>query len=88
VDVAGVDNDGALTVVGECKWSKYKVGLSVLRDLEQVIAEQKLPVATECQYVLFSKSGFTAELCERSASQDNLQLIDDIFAHESRPAEG
>jgi AAA+ ATPase superfamily predicted ATPase len=62
IDVAAVNPEGELTVVGECKWSDHKLGADTLSELKRKVISHKLPVAENCQYVLFSKAGFTAEL--------------------------
>jgi AAA+ ATPase superfamily predicted ATPase len=79
IDVAGVNGKNELTVVGECKWSRRKVGLSVLRDLKQKVTVNKLPLSGDCRYLLFGKSGFTKELQEMVRRDHRLELVDSIF---------
>jgi len=74
IDVAAVNPEFELTVVGECKWSEHKLGIAVLRDLEQKVAIQNLPVAADCRYALFSKAGFTSELEELANRNKNVIL--------------
>lgn len=74
IDVAGVDEKYQLTVLGECKWSDNKMGISVLRELEGKVRTHKLPLAEGCRYVLFSKSGFTPDLEELAANNKNIVL--------------
>ncbi len=69
IDVAGVTADGRLNVIGECKWSRKKVGISVLKKLDMVVKENNLPITQDCKRMLFSRSGFTDELT-RMAQQD------------------
>ena len=79
IDVAGVDSQEKLVLVGECKWSRHKVGLSVLRALEEKVATNNLPVSATCNYVLFSKSGFTAELEQLAQNERRVVLVRSIF---------
>jgi AAA+ ATPase superfamily predicted ATPase len=74
IDVAAVNAKFELTVVGECKWSENMMGLSVFRELEEKVASQNLPLAGECRYVLFSKSGFTPELEKLADEEKNIVL--------------
>jgi AAA+ ATPase superfamily predicted ATPase len=74
IDVASVDANFHLSVVGECKWSENKMGISVLRELEGKIVSHKLPLAEDCRYVLFSKSGFASDLEELAMEQKNIVL--------------
>lgn len=73
IDVAAVNPGGELTVVGECKWSDHKLGSDILCELKRKVISHKLPVAETCQYVLFSKAGFTAEL--ESLAVDHERII-------------
>ena len=79
IDAAGINRHNQLSVVGECKWSNLKVGISVLNDLEKTIADYNLPVADTLQYVLFSKSGFTKELMHKAATRSDVHLITNLF---------
>ena len=79
IDVAGVDANFRLNVAGECKWSHKKVGLSVCKELQGKVKDNKLPLASNCRYLLFSRAGFTEEL-ERAAENDaDLFLISSLF---------
>ena len=79
IDVAGVNADLQLNVVGEAKWSHKKIGLSVYRELQSKIAANKLPLAANCQYLLFSKSGFTQDLKAMAKKESHLLLISSLF---------
>jgi AAA+ ATPase superfamily predicted ATPase len=74
IDVAAVNQECELTVVGECKWSKHKIGMDTLRKLQEKVIVQKLPMAEGCRYVLFGKSGFTKELENRAACDEDIVL--------------
>jgi len=80
IDVAGVNLDDELNVVGECKWSSHPVGISILDKLKRKITDNKLPVSPRCRYMLFSKSGFSKELRQQAEQNDHLLLVDSIFA--------
>ena len=79
IDVAGVNGRHQLNLIGECKWSTRKVGLSIFHELRDKVEKHALPVTRDCTYVLFSRSGFTDELQEQAATNENLALIDSIF---------
>jgi AAA+ ATPase superfamily predicted ATPase len=74
IDVAGVDANGHLSVVGECKWSENKMGVTVFHELEEKVLTQKLPLATHCRYFLFNISGFTSELEELAGVRNDIVL--------------
>jgi uncharacterized protein len=80
IDVVGTVRS-RVTLVGECKWTQKKMTSRVLADLE----EFKLPALRQAgarlaangpRILLFSKSGFKANLVEQAASRDDVQLVD------------
>jgi AAA+ ATPase superfamily predicted ATPase len=75
IDVAAVNTNYELAVLGECKWSENKMGFSVLRDLEEKVISHKIPLAADCRFILFSKSGFASELQDFAAGKENLVLV-------------
>lgn len=79
IDVAGVGVDNSLILVGECKWSKRHVGLSVLKSLQDKVTSNKLPVTVDCKYLLFSKSGFSEELQRTAKENKNVILVKELF---------
>lgn len=79
IDIAGVNIKNELSLLGECKWSSKKVGLSILRDLQDKVSKYKLPVAGNCKYIFFSKAGFSDDLFELSKNDSKIILIDSIF---------
>lgn len=79
IDIAGIGTDNKLNLVGECKWSNRKVGLSVYQQLQKKILDHNLPVSDDCRYVFFSKSGFSADLREFSGRNENITLVDSLF---------
>ena len=79
LDIAGVNADFQLSVVGECKWSHKKIGLSIYRKLQDKIVSNKLPLSPNCRYLLFSKSGFTQDLEDMAQKESRLLLINSLF---------
>lgn len=73
IDVVGIAED--YIIVGECKYSNKKVGVDILKALQEkaLNIELKLPVK---KYLLFSKSGFTDDLLHLSQSDNSIELID------------
>ncbi|HEY4533368.1 MAG TPA: DUF234 domain-containing protein, partial [Fusobacterium sp.] len=57
-------------VFGKCKWSKKKVGLSVLQGLQEKAKKFPKKEKREEYYILFSKSGFTHELLSLKNKSD------------------
>jgi AAA+ ATPase superfamily predicted ATPase len=74
IDVAAINTNFQLTVIGECKWSENTMGIAVLRELEEKVASQNLPLAEDYRFVLFSKSGFTSDLENLAAERKNIVL--------------
>ena len=75
IDIVALDPEGKNLILGECKYWKDPIGLSVLRDLE----EKSESVSWEKNhrkiwYVLFSSNGFTDELINEAATRTNLLL--------------
>jgi AAA+ ATPase superfamily predicted ATPase len=79
LDIAGINTELQLNVVGECKWSHKKIGLSVYKDLQSKIKSNKLPLAPDCRYLLFSKSGFTQDLEDMAKKESHIHLINSLF---------
>ena len=75
IDLAAANVQDQLTVVGECKWSNRKVGLSVLRDLEATVRDNRLPLAPGCVRLLCSRAGFTKALRNQAATDPTLTLL-------------
>jgi AAA+ ATPase superfamily predicted ATPase len=74
IDVAAVNTNYELTVVGECKWSENKMGISVLRELEEKVISHNLSLAKNCRYILFGKAGFTSDLQEFADGKKSIVL--------------
>ncbi len=78
IDIAALEPEGKNLILGECKYWQEPVGVNVLRDLEAKTAS----VAWERNnrkvwYVLFSASGFSAELTALAASRQDVLLCDE-----------
>jgi AAA+ ATPase superfamily predicted ATPase len=74
IDVAAINAKFELTVVGECKWSENKMGVSIFQELEEKVISHNLPLAEDCRFVLFSKSGFTSDLEQLAAEGKSIVL--------------
>ncbi len=74
IDIAGADEEGKLSLIGECKWSNHKVGISLLKELQNKILENSLPVSKNCRFIFFSKSGFTDDLIKLSKEDKTIVL--------------
>ena len=74
IDIAGVDGQGKLTFVGECKWTEQKVGVSLLQELKGKVMGHSLPISDKCKYLFFSKSGFSDELIKLSKNDEKIVL--------------
>ena len=79
IDVAGVGARNKLVAVGECKWSQRRVGLSVLKLLQEKVLANNLPVSSSCRYFLFSRSGFSSELEKEAKKNSRLVLVNSPF---------
>jgi len=62
-------------LVGECKYSNKKVGIDILKQLENKSKKIELDLPIK-YYLLFSKSGFTKELLEIVKTREDIILID------------
>jgi hypothetical protein len=72
--ITSKDANFQFSVVGECKWSENKMGVTVFYELEEKVLTQKLPLATHCRYFLFNISGFTSELEELAGERNDIVL--------------
>lgn len=74
IDIAGVDEQGSLALLGECKWTAQKIGMSLLHELKGKVVGNSLPVSENCKYLFFSKSGFSDDLIKQSKHDENILL--------------
>ena len=76
IDIAALDEEGRNLILGECKFWKKPVGSGVLSQLEQKAPRVKWQKdARNVHYVLFSVSGFTAELEAIAAKREDVLLV-------------
>ncbi len=77
VDLVATDADGSAALFGECKFSRRKLGVNVLRDL--LAAADRVPLhATERHLALFSRAGFTDGLRAEARKRDDLHLVEGL----------
>jgi len=82
LDVLGLADEGL--VAGECKFTSQPVSEGVLADLERTASEVRWsaePADGDTLYVLFSRSGYTADLERAAEARDDIQLfgLSDLF---------
>lgn len=76
IDIVAYNSMGTDILFGECKYSVNKKGLEVLHQLKQ--KAQAVPWNRDDRkekYVIFSRSGFTDELAEYAAGNDEVWLV-------------
>ncbi len=74
IDIVGYDINHNY-IFGECKWRNEKLGLKILRSLQ----EKSLVIRKEVKdkyYILFSKSGFTDEVIKQADIDEKIILVD------------
>ena len=77
IDVIGLNEKENIILLGECKWSKNKVGTELLEDLEIKSKNIKWKLGKRKEiFVLFSKSGFTRELENLAKKRKDLEVYD------------
>jgi hypothetical protein len=78
IDVVGLKR-GAVSLVGECKWTNQQMKMDVLTDLETykipALRQAGVRVSSEPTVALFSRSGFAAALVQAAANRDELVLV-------------
>ena len=77
LDVLGLTADGL--VAGECKFTSSPVSEGVLANLERTarhVRWSEEPADGETQYVLFSRSGYTADLERQGEARDDVSLFE------------
>ena len=79
IDVAGVNAANKLVVLGECKWTNAKIGVSIYNELKEKARVNKLPLANNHKYIFFSKNGYTEELIKLSEKDETIFLVSDVF---------
>ncbi|MDF1617608.1 ATP-binding protein [Petrocella sp. FN5] len=74
IDIVGYDISHNF-IFGECKWRNEKLGVPVLKQLQDKSMAIKEEVRDK-YYILFSKSGFTDELKNLALIDDKIILVD------------
>ncbi|MFW6141249.1 MAG: ATP-binding protein [Candidatus Saliniplasma sp.] len=75
IDIVALNEKEDQIYLGECKWSKNKVGLDLLKNLKDKAKEVRWRVKNrEETYALFSRSGFTNDLVSYAEEKDELAL--------------
>lgn len=74
IDVAGVDHDGRVTVIGMCKWTGNEVDFDELNLLDRLAPHIEHCAESPIRY-LFSRSGFTTRLREYGETDERLVLV-------------
>jgi uncharacterized protein len=78
IDVVGLARS-AVSLVGECKWTRQPMGVDVLADLETfkipALRQAGVRVARDLRITLFSKAGFTDALRRAADARADLRLI-------------
>lgn len=79
IDIVGLNEEKDIALFGECKYSKHKVGLNILNDLEnKVKVVNELKKYSNKYYIIFSISGFSNDLISLSKERKDLFLIEGI----------
>ena len=96
IDVVALNEDTRDILFGECKYSANPVDTDAFYALRQKSAAVKWNLGhRQDYYVLFSKAGFTSDLCALAARQPNLRLFEakgeakgtELFASEAKGTE-
>ena len=76
IDLVALNEKENRILFGECKWSRNKVGVDALKDLEKKAKEVEWRnKKREESFVLFSKSGFREELRREDSERQDLFLF-------------
>ena len=90
IDVVALDELHEHVLFGECKWTKKKIGTTILDDLQKKSDHVTWKKGRRKEgFVLFSKSGFTDTLIEEGKKNKEINLfdqndIDVFFQNQSR----
>ena len=79
IDVVGVGR-GAVTVIGECKWTNSPFPYGVLRDIDEfklpALRQSRAKVAKQPKILLFSRSGFADAVREAAMNRSDVELVE------------
>jgi len=77
IDLIGISEREQKIVFGECKWSSKAVGTNIFHDLQaKAKVVQWGKDKREEYFILFSKSGFTADMIKFAREKENIVLVD------------
>ena len=77
IDLVGISEREQKIVFGECKWSAKAVGTNIFHDLQtKAKVVQWGKDKREEYFILFSKSGFTADMIKLAKEKGNIILVD------------
>lgn len=75
IDIVALDNEGGNIIFGECKYWEGKIGINVLRQLEEKANNVLWKSGNrKDHFLLFSFSGYTDELLEMAKKRNDLIL--------------
>lgn len=78
-DIVAIDSIGHNLVLGECKYTTSKKGLSILHELQnRTEALKELTSSEHVEYIIFSTAGFCKDLIDAAKQNNNIKLIDTI----------
>jgi hypothetical protein len=77
VDIAAAGMKDRVVLLGECKWSRHKVGAQVLQELKTKAERLDRLQGFKHHFALFSRSGFEAGFLKES-SMDGLLLFEGL----------
>lgn len=77
IDIVSVNDAEKKILFGECKWSNQRVDFRILNELKKKAATVDWHAGKRLEYfILFSKSGFTADLLAFSKKDRSVILVD------------
>ncbi len=74
IDIVAIDSESGNMIFGECKYIKGKVGLNILKKLEDKTGKVSYAKRGKKCFILFAVNGFTDDLIELEKSRDDLIL--------------
>jgi AAA+ ATPase superfamily predicted ATPase len=79
IDIVGKGKN-KVTVIGECKWTKKSLSVSILASLENykipALRQDKVKVEDSPEIILFCKAGFTDGLKAAAQNDQNITLVE------------
>ncbi|OGH94194.1 MAG: ATPase [Candidatus Magasanikbacteria bacterium RIFOXYD2_FULL_41_14] len=79
IDVVGINSSEKKIIFGECKWSEKPVGTDIYEELKKKAEKVEWNLGDRKEfYILFSKSGFTAEMIKIAKSEGVFLVEKDI----------